>query len=172
MALSNERLNLGADARVVKNRDIPLLGRVLSVMQEVVSAEKRIEWQRDRMYSITSHMDGMPGGKGMPTGLDAAFAAIDGLKDEYQEKIKSYMRELRSAEKILNAIPNENMRAFVTMMYVDNLPREFIKRELNMTRRGFERARAAVEDAESMAQVVWHERFLVDSDKKNGENFL
>ncbi len=148
--------------RVVKNKDIPLLARVLGIMQDVVSIEKRMDWQRDRMYSITSHMNGMPGGKGVPTGLDAALAVIDGLEGTYKEKVKRYMRELRNAEKILNAIPSESMRTFVTMMYVDDLPQEFVKKELNLTRRSFERARAAVEDAESMAQVVWRERFIVE----------
>lgn len=148
--------------RVVKNKDIPLLARVLGIMQDVVSIEKRMDWQRDRMYSITSHMNGMPGGKGVPTGLDAALAVIDGLEGAYKEKVKRYMRELRNAEKILNAIPSESMRTFVTMMYVDDLPQEFVKKELNLTRRSFERARAAVEDAESMAQVVWRERFIVE----------
>ncbi len=148
--------------RVVKNKDIPLLARVLGIMQDVVSIENRIEWQRERMYSITSHMNGMPGGKGAPTGLDAALAVIDGLEGTYQEKVRSYMRELRNAEKILNAIPSESMRTFVTMMYVDDLPQEFVKKELNLSRRSFERARAAIENAESMAQVVWRERFIVE----------
>ena len=148
--------------RVVKNKDIPLLARVLGIMQDVVSIENRIEWQRERMYSITSHMNGMPGGKGAPTGLDAALAVIDGLEVTYQEKVRSYMRELRNAEKILNAIPSESMRTFVTMMYVDDLPQEFVKKELNLSRRSFERARAAIENAESMAQVVWRERFIVE----------
>lgn len=148
--------------RVVKNKDIPLLARVLGIMQDVVSIENRIEWQRERMYSITSHMNGMPGGKGAPTGLDAALAVIDGLEGTYQEKVRSYMRELRNAEKILNSIPSESMRTFVTMMYVDDLPQEFVKKELNLSRRSFERARAAIENAESMAQVVWRERFIVE----------
>lgn len=148
--------------RVVKNKDIPLLARVLGIMQDVVSIENRIEWQRERMYSITSHMNGIPGGKGAPTGLDAALAVIDGLEGTYQEKVRSYMRELRNAEKILNSIPSESMRTFVTMVYVDDLPQEFVKKELNLSRRNFERARAAIENAESMAQVVWRERFIVE----------
>ena len=157
--------------RVVKNKDIPLLARVLGIMQDVVSIEKRIEWQRERMYSITSHMNGMPGGKGVPTGLDAALAVIDGLEGTYREKVRSYMRELRNAEKILNSIPSESMRTFVTMLYVDDLPQEFIKRELNMTRRNFERARAAIEDAGNMAQVVWRERFVIaDNAKRENQN--
>lgn len=154
--------NENRTTRVVKNKDIPLLARVLGIMQDVVSIENRIEWQRERMYSITSHMNGMPGGKGVPTGLDAALAVIDGLEGTYQEKVRSYMRELRNAEKILNSIPSESMRTFVTMVYVDDLPQEFVKKELNLSRRSFERARAAIENAESMAQVVWRERFIVE----------
>lgn len=57
------------EPRVIKNRDILLLSRVLCVMQDVCSLERRCEWQRDRMFNITQHITGMPGGKGMPSGI-------------------------------------------------------------------------------------------------------
>lgn len=151
----------GYAPRVVRNRDIPLLTRVLGIMQDVASLEKRIEWQNERMYSITAHLTGMPGGKGTASGFDAVFAAVDGLQDEHREKVRTYVRELKRAENIINSIESASMRTFVTMLYVDDLPAEFIRKELNMTRYGFERARAAVEEAESMRQVVWRERFIV-----------
>ncbi len=155
----------GYAPRVVRNRDIPLLARVLGIMQDVCGLERQIEWQNERMYSITARLTGMPSGKGGASGFDAAFAAIDGLKDEHREKIRMYVRELKRAEKIINSIPSATMRTFVTMLYVDDLPLEFIRKELNMTRYGFERARAAVEDAPSMRDVVWRERFLVENEK-------
>ena len=42
-------------------------------MQDVCSLEKRMAWQYDRMFGVTAHITGMPGGKGAPSGFDAAF---------------------------------------------------------------------------------------------------
>ena len=148
--------------RIIKNRDIPLLARVLYVMQDVCSLEKRCEWQRDRLFSITQNLTGMPSGKGVPTGFDAAFAAIDGINEEHREQIAAYTRELKAAEMIINSIPSRTMRTFVTMLYVENMPAATVQRELNMTRRGFENARNAVEQAQDMASVVWRERYYVE----------
>lgn len=148
--------------RIIKNRDIPLLARVLYVMQDVCSLEKRCEWQRERLFSITQNITGMPGGKGVPSGFDTAFAAIDGINEEHREQIAAYTRELKEAEKIINSIPSRTMRTFVTMLYVENISAATVQRELNMTRRGFENARNAVEQAQDMASVVWRERYYVE----------
>lgn len=150
------------EPRIIKNRDIPLLSRVLYVMQDVCSLEKRCEWQRDRMFSITQNLSGMPGGKGMPTGFDAAFAAIDGINEEHREQIAAYTRELKAAEKIINSIPSRTMRTFVVMMYVDGLPPEKVREELNLTEWGFRRARDSVEQAPDMQSVVWREKYIVE----------
>lgn len=148
--------------RIIKNRDIPLLARVLYVMQDVCSLEKRCEWQRDRMFSITQNLSGMPRGKGMPTSFDAAFAAIDGINEEHREQIAAYTRELKAAEKIINSIPSRTMRTFVVMMYVDGLPPEKVREELNLTEWGFRRARDSVEQAPDMQSVVWREKYIVE----------
>lgn len=147
--------------RIVKNRDIPLLARVLYVMQDVCSLEKRCEWQRDRMFNITQHMTGMPGGKGVPTGFDAALAAIDGINEEHRDRIADYMRELKTAERIVNSIPSRTMRTFVVMMYIDGLPPEKVREELNLSEWGFRRARDSIEQARDMASVVWREKYIV-----------
>lgn len=70
------------EPRIIKNRDIPLLSRVLCVMQDVCSLEKRCEWQRDRLFSITQHIHGKPGRERCAIGFDAAFAAIDGINED------------------------------------------------------------------------------------------
>lgn len=98
----------------------------------------------------------------MPTGFDAAFAAIDGINEEHCEQIAAYTRELKAAEKIINSIPSRTMRTFVTMLYVDQIPAATVQRELNMTRRGFENARNAIEQARDMESVVWRERYYVE----------
>lgn len=146
--------------RIIKNHDIPVLDRVLYVMQAVCSLEKRKEWQRDRMYKITQTVSGMPGGGSQPTGFDAAYAALDGLNAEHQEMIHAYTRELKAAERIINSIPSMTMRTFVVMLYVDHLPDITVRRELNMTEYGFNRARDAIENAENMGAVKWHERYI------------
>lgn len=150
------------EPRIIRNRDIPLLSRVLYVMQDIRSLETRQEWQRERMFHITQKITGMPGAKGQPNGFDAAYAALDELCDEQKGRIAAYMRELKTAEKIINEIPSRTMRTFVMMMYVDEIPATIIQRELNMSRRGFENARNAVEQAESMASVQWRERYMIE----------
>lgn len=152
----------GQEPRIIRNRDIPLLSRVLFTMQDVRILEERSDWLSDRMFSITQNLSGMPSAKGgTHGGFDAAIAAIDGLNEEHREQVLSYVRELKTAEKILNSIPSRTMRTFVTMLYVENMSAVAVQRELNMTRRGFENARDAVEQAQDMASVVWRERYYV-----------
>ena len=146
---------------VIRNRDIPLLADVLSIMQEICQIEQRRDWQRDRMTNITQHLTGMPGGGGNPKGLDEAFAMLSELDAEHEQRCKEYVLALKKAQRILNGIESRSMRAFVIMKYVMDVPDQEIRQELNMTRTGFMRARRCVEDAESMASVKWIERFII-----------
>lgn len=148
--------------RVIHNRDIPVLQEVLPCMQAVCQTEKLRDWQRDRMVHITQSLSGMPGGGGGPKGLDAAFAALDELSREQEDACKAYVRQLRKAQGILNGIESGSMRSFVLMKYVMNLPDGKIRDGLNLTRRGFERARKAVQDAPSMEAVKWQERYIFE----------
>lgn len=152
----------GQEPRVIRNRDIPLLSRINGIMQDVCRLEERIAWQKDRAYNVTRQLTGMPVSHGGTNGLDATLAALDGLTDEYSEKVRQYMRELRAAERILNGIASETMRTFVVMMYVDNLPAASVRRELKMTEYGFMRAREAVERARDMKSVIWRERYILE----------
>ncbi|NCU20719.1 hypothetical protein EOM89_08275 [Candidatus Falkowbacteria bacterium] len=146
---------------MIKNKDIPILQRVICVMQEIRALEARRLWQKDRMSNISQHLSGMPRGGGGPTGLDAAFAALDELEEEHKERVKEYARELKAAERIINCIPSHTMRVFAVMMYVENIPASKVRGELNMTERGFRSARYAVEQAEDMASVKWRERYVI-----------
>ena len=154
-------------ARAVSNRDIPTLTEVLSIMQAVGEIEQRRGWQRDRMSHITQTISGMPVG-GSPKGLDAALAALDELDREQREECLLYVRQLRKAQAILNGIENLNMRTFVVMRYVMGCSDAEVRRELNLGRRGFERARRCVENARSMAAVKWQERFILDQTEDEG----
>lgn len=160
------------EPRIIRNKDLILLSRVLCIMQDVCSLEKRMAWQYDRMFGVTAHITGMPGGKGAPSGFDAAFAAISGLSEEYKERVQTYVRELKAAERIINSIPSRTMRTFVVMLYVDNLPATTVRRELNMTEYGFTRARNAVEQARDMQSVVWRERYILEKDSSSSKKHL
>lgn len=148
----------------IKNKDIPLLADIFCIMQDIRQIEKRREWQQDRMFNITQHLTGMPGGGNSPKGLDEAFALLAEIDDEHKQRCKDYARQLRKAQKILNGIESRSMRTFVVMKYVMDAPDTEIRKELNMTRRGFERARNSVEDASCMAAVKWQERYILVED--------
>ncbi len=151
-----------AEPRIIKNKDILLLSRVLYIMQDIYSLEKRIAWQSDRMYGVTARITGMPGGKGVHGGFDASYAALDSLNEEHKAQMQTYVRELKAAERIINSIPYRTMRTFVVMLYVDDLPATTVRRELNMTEYGFIRAREAIEQARDMESVVWRERYILE----------
>ena len=145
----------------IQNKDIPLLADVFCIMQDIKQIEQRREWQQDRMFNITQHLTGMPGGGGSPRGLDEAFAILSEIDDEHKQRCKEYARQLRKAQKILNSIESRSMRTFVTMKYVMDAPDTEIRQALNMTRRGLERAKRSVETASCMAAVKWQERYIL-----------
>lgn len=151
----------GRKAIVVRNRDIPLLADILYIMQEICAIEQRRDWQKDRMYNITQHLTGMPGRKGGASGLDEAFALLSEIDEEHEEKCKEYVRQLKRAQRILNSIESRSMRSFVVMRYVMNMSDVEIRQELNLTRRGLERARRSVEEADCMGNVKWQERYIL-----------
>jgi hypothetical protein len=157
------------EPRVIRNRDVILLSRVLYIMQDVCSLEKRMIWQYERMFGTTARITGMPGGKGKPSGFDAAFAAISGLNEDHKAQVQAYVRELKAAERIINSIPSRTMRTFVVMLYVDDLPPVTVRRELNMTEYGFNRARNAIERAKDMQSVVWRERYIMENFSENAK---
>lgn len=151
---------------VVRNRDIPVLCDILPVMQLVCATERSLDWQHDRMTSMSQHISGMPGGGTLPQGLDEAFARLYEAGEDHGKELMQYNKELREAEKILNGIESRSMRAFVMLKYVWDVPDAEIRRELNMTEWGFNRARKAIEEAENMGMVVWRERYILTQEKR------
>lgn len=145
----------------IANRDIPLLREVLSAMQSVCQAEQLREWQRGIMLKITASLSGMPGG-GERKGFDDALSTLEDLCNDLIRACKEYGQSLRQAQRVLNEIENRNMRAFVMMKYVMGIPDAEIRRELGMTRRSFERALRAVQDAPDMASVKWQEKYILE----------
>lgn len=145
----------------VRNRDIPTLARVLCLMQEIEQLEKLREWQRDRMHCLSQHLSGMPRGGGMPKGIDEGIAALDSIDREHKKKCVEYAKQLREAQKLVARIESANMRTFVTMKYIMDIPEAQIMKKLGWSRRGIERARYCVENAPCMAAVKWQERFIV-----------
>ena len=145
----------------IRNRDIPLLAEVLCIMQDVCMVEKMREWQRERLTNITPHLTGMPGGGGLPKGYEEAFALLSELDEDHAKKCREYGEKLRKAQDIINGITNTTMRTFVMMKYMFETPDTEIRKELNMTRRGFDRARKCVEEAPNMAAVKWQDRYII-----------
>ena len=145
----------------VKNRDILTLANVLYVMQDVKSVEQRRLWQQDRIFNITQKITGMPGGGGVPKGLDDTFAAISELEETYRESCQKYVRVLKAAEEVLNGIASPSMRTFVTMKYMLDMPNQEIMRSLNMSEWAFRKARETIEQAQDMAHVQWRERYIL-----------
>jgi hypothetical protein len=160
----DEKTEHGLGPVQVQNKDIPLLADVLCIMQDVRSIELQREWQKERMYNITQHLSGIPGGGGGQRGLDESFSQLSELETEHEQRCKDYARQLNHAEKILNSIASRSMRTFVMMKYIMNVPDTEIRRELNMSRRGFERARRCIESASCMAAVKWKERYILVKD--------
>jgi hypothetical protein len=157
----NEHRETEEATATIRNRDIPILAEVLSIMQLVNKTEEMRDWQRDRAVHITANLSGMPRGGGM-TGLDEAVAALDELDRQQAQECREYAQHLRRAQRILNGIESRTMRAFVMMKYVMDMRDADIRRELNMTRWGFDRARRSVEDAPDMAAVKWQERYILE----------
>lgn len=163
--MESTEIQLQAGAREttpIKNRDIPILSRVIYAMQDARMIERRIDWQEDQLGNISVNMSGMPKGSGPASGFDATYAALDCLCEQHKERLAQYMRELKEAERIINSIENPKMRTFVVMMYVEELPGAVVRKELNMTEYAFNKAKRAVEQAESMKAVVWRERYMIE----------
>lgn len=151
--------------QVIRNKDIQTLADILSLMQLVTTTEQQLDWQHERMLSLSQHLTGMPGGGVLPKGLDDALAALEEAGEAHKEKITQYMHELREAKKVLDGIESRTMLAFVVMKYVMGIADTEIRRELNMTEWGFARARKSVEEANSMAEVIWREKYILADTK-------
>lgn len=145
----------------INNWDIPLLSETLYIMQMVCVLEKQLQWQRARISGIRQNLTGMPHGNEVARGLENALDALLSIEEEYEAQCKKYVLHMQKAQKILNSIESRTMRTFVLLKYVMNMPDAQIRNELNMTRRGFDRAKKAVEEAPSMAKVKWKERYFI-----------
>lgn len=156
-------------SKTIKNRDIPLLSSIYSIMQEIESLEYRGDRRYKMMFSTTQTISGMPGG-GQPKGLDDYMAQADDLFEKMDVQIAVYYKQLKQAQDILNAIESVNMRAFVRRQYVDQLDKRIIMRDLNMSEWAYRQARESVEQAQDMAHVIWHDRYIVESGAKENKN--
>lgn len=150
----------------VKNRDIITLMNLKYIMQDLESVEARRAWQRDRMTSLTQRMSWMPAGHGPPRGLDDALVRLEEIDAAHERLCRDYARQIKAADRILNAITSRSMRVFVRLKYMEDTADAEIRRQLNMTRRGIERARKAVEEADCMKHVIWRERYILEDDKE------
>lgn len=151
------------EERKIRNKDVILLQKVKGIMCEVVSLEKRRRFSEEQMYILTRRITGMPGRKGgTPSGFESAYAEMDAHADKYREQIKEYMHTLKLAENMLNEIPSITMRAFVAMMYLDDVPLVEIRTELSMTEYAINKARRVIEESADMKEAAskWKEKYI------------
>ncbi len=147
--------------RTIRNRDIVLLSQILYMVQDVTMTEQKRQWMQDRLFAMSQHITGMPGGGGQPTGLEEPIAAIGELEEKYAKECREFLRDVSRAESILNHIQSRSMRTFVMMRYVFGIGNNEIMKRLNLKRRRFEQACKAVEQAPDMEHVIWQERFAL-----------
>ena len=136
------------------NKDIPVLEAVISTMQEIRRLEERKQWVGDRLINVTQHLSWTAGGGGKHDFGDG-YADLQEVEAEIDAKLSEYRRTLAKGEAILNGIANPDMRTFVAMLYVEKFGKARVMKELNMTRRAFENARKAIENARDMAHAEW-----------------
>ena len=149
-------------AKPVKNKDIQLLQKVNLLKLDVISLEKRAQWERDRLCNISQHLSSAGGG-GTPHGMDEAFAAMSEAEERHRLLAKTYTQEIKKAERIIDSIASNQMRTRVTMRYLDNVADSAVRSVLHMSRWAYDSAKAAIENAECMAQVQWNDRYSGDA---------
>lgn len=145
----------------VRNRDVVALKNVKSLMSQIESIERRIKWQRERMQNITQHLSWTHGG-GAVVGMDDAFEKLSEMEESHKELIAQYAKEMRRAEGILSGIESMSMRAFVNLTYLEMMGAAQVRERLGMSEYGYKRARRAIETAQDMRQVKWHEKYMTD----------
>lgn len=139
----------------IRNKDIKAILEIPYIMQQVVSLERRCRWERERMRNTTQHFSASPPGGGSKRVLDDAVAAIDALTAEHGLLLKRYEQEIRKAERTISAIRSVQMRAMVTLLYLDGIRPGTVQEVLHMSRYAFEKARTTLETAEDMESVRW-----------------
>ena len=139
---------------VIYNRDIRELEQILSTMQEIRRLEERKVWVGDRLINVTQHLSFTAGGGGKHDFGDG-YADLQEVEAEIDAKLSEYRKKLAAGEAILNGIATADMRTFVAMLYVEKFGKLRVMKELNMTRRAFENARKAIENAPDMAHATW-----------------
>ena len=142
---------------MIKNRELALLTNVLYIMQDVSMTEQKRLWMQDRLYHMTQRLTGMPSGHGQDNGLDAQFAAISELEENYGQECRECIDELKAAEAALKAIKSRKARTFAALKYIMDIPNREIMVRLNLSRKKYEKMRASIEEAEDMAHVTWED---------------
>ena len=145
-------------AKPVKNKDIQLLQRVNLLKLDVISLEKRVQWERDRLSNISQHLS-TAGGGGRAHGMDEAFAVMSEVEERHRLLVKLYTQEIKKAERVIDSIASNQMRTMVTMLYLDNVADSAVRSVLHMSRWAYEHAKAAIENAACMADVRWNDRY-------------
>ena len=160
------------NGRPVRNKDIPILARVLCCMQDARHGEDACAFIEDRLTSITSRLTGMPRGNGGNSGLDEAYAKLEEAGERYAAKLEKALHMLDRAENILNSIENEDARTFAVMRYIYGMSAHEIRGELNMSEWGFKQACRAMERSSRMHSVRWSRRWYAGENTEGSDSPL
>lgn len=139
------------------NPELKTITRVYYTMQDAMSAERRREWVRESLFSVTQQITGMPRGGGLPQGIDSGLARLDELDRAYTEAVLRATEELCEAQRILDSIGRMELRVFVQMLYLDGFSGAEVRRELGISKWKFDKIRQSVENAERLAEAKWPE---------------
>lgn len=148
---------------MIKNKDIRLLMNIMYYIQDIRALEERLTFERGRLLKVTSHLSFTGGRGGKPATFDETFARLLELEQTHREKLNMYRREMKRADDIINAIPNEQMKTFVSMAYVDHMTKNEICSELKLSSWSYRKIRECLESAPDMKSVIWHNRFLAEN---------
>ena len=139
----------------IRNKDILEIQAIPQLMLEIVSLERRIEWERARMKNTTQRFNALPRGGGVNRAMETAEAEIDDAERQHSALKKQYAARIKKAEAVLAGIENSRMRTLVRLLYLDGISPSAVQGVMQFGRYAFENARAAIEEADDMKSVKW-----------------
>ena len=139
----------------IRNKDVLEIQAIPQLMLEIVSLERRIEWERARMKNTTQRFSALPRGGGVNRAMETAEAEIDDAERQHSALKKQYTARIKKAEAVLAAIENSRMRTLVRLLYLDGISPSAVQGVMQFGRYAFENARAAIEEADDMKSVKW-----------------
>ena len=143
----------------IHNPDIRRIREIPYLRESLEALERRRDWARGRCERITRQFSPVSGGGGgARRPMDDMAAELEELDRRYQLLMKSYLRQLRHAERLLAGIESLQLRTFITLAYLEDRKGPDIQKRMNMSRWVYENSRRICEEADSIGEIKWHDR--------------